>query len=56
MIKDPQHIVDTFISTIYESYDITVHFRNAMRDAMSYRWPTKILNEILSKILNIYKK
>lgn len=55
MIEQQQQITQNFLNTMDLSMPIIDHFRNAMRDAIIYKWPTKLLIDIMSGIEDAYQ-
>lgn len=56
MTDDQKNVVLSFLSTIDTSLPIVAHFKNAMDDAISYKWPSSMLVEIMIGIEDVYNK
>jgi len=52
-MKSQQSI--NFLSSLDGNLPITIHFRNCLRDALSYKWPSSIVLEIFEGIEDAYK-
>jgi len=52
----PQYVIDNFLSSIDTSMPMIDHFRNAMRDAILYKWNSATVVAIMAGIEDAYPK
>jgi hypothetical protein len=55
MNKKQQQVIDNFLSTLDTTLPIVDHFRNALRDALLYKWNSEIKVAIMTGIEDAYE-